>query len=399
MSVGDATGRGDAGGRRRKDVAPLVPTSFSTSRIRDTLPVGMQRVGPLSEIPALLEEHGVAPAEVLARAGLGSHTLADREARIPFAACGRLLQVSAEATGRPDFALLAASRWRLEHIGLVGELMASCATLGQALECFASFQWMNASGGAVFFRRDGDVNTFGYAIYEPGMTVGIEHAYDLVMGIGTQMLRELTGSSRWAPLRVQLARPRPADAEPYRRYFRAPVQFNAGATLLQFPAGSDAMSLKSRNDERRRELLAMTRGRREDVLQKLRRAARLALMFGLSAEELAVSMHMSPRTLNRRVSEQGSTLREILGQVRFEVAQQLLRDTTMPVTEIASSLGYGDTSAFVRAFRRWSNTSPQSWRRAAAPQWHGSRERAGALSAETLLDRSPEAAASRRHDH
>jgi len=110
VSVGDATGRGDAGGRRRKNVAPLVPTSFSTSRIRDTLPVGMQRVGPLSEIPALLEEHGVAPAEVLARAGLGSHTLADREARIPFAACGRLLQVSAEATGRPDFALLAASR-------------------------------------------------------------------------------------------------------------------------------------------------------------------------------------------------------------------------------------------------------------------------------------------------
>jgi AraC-like DNA-binding protein len=58
----------------------------------------------------------------------------------------------------------------------------------------------------------------------------------------------------------------------------------------------------------------------------------------------------------------GTNLREIVGQVRFEASKQLLRDTTLSVAEIGSALGYAEAPAFVRAFQRWSGTSPGSWR-------------------------------------
>jgi AraC-like DNA-binding protein len=71
---------------------------------------------------------------------------------------------------------------------------------------------------------------------------------------------------------------------------------------------------------------------------------------------------MSHRTLNRRLLHAGLNVRDIFGSVRFEVSRQLLRDTSLSIGDIAGALGYSETSPFVRAFRRWSGTTPQSWR-------------------------------------
>jgi len=364
---GGANAHAAAGATRGFDLAALkaAPRGWS---LRQTLAPGVQRVGPLGEIPALLREFGLRPADVLRRAGLAKDALEDREGRIPFADTGRLLALCAEATRREDFGLLLASRWRLEHLGLVGELMVTSQTVAQALESFASVHWINASGGAVFLRRHDDVTTLGYAIYEPGMEVGVHQAYDMVLGVGVQMMRELTGARQWVPKRVQLSRPRPASVEPYRRFFRGPVQFDAQSSLLQYPSRFNSIPLKSRDETRRRSLAALLAGRREEIVPKLHRMVRIALLFGLSADDLADAMFMSHRTLNRRLHAFGANYRDVLQSVRFEASRQLLRDTSLPVADIASALGYAETSPFVRAFRRWSATTPQSWREAAVAE-------------------------------
>lgn len=346
------------------DVATLKSSPAGWS-LRQTLAPGVQRVGPLSEIPALLRECGVRAADVLRRAGLAKDALADREGRIPFIAACRLLARCAEATRRPEFALLLASRWKLEHLGLVGELMASGQTVADALESFASLQWINASGGTVFLRRHDGHTTLGYAIYEPGATEGVHEAYDLVIGVGVRMMRELTGARQWVPERVQLSRPRPANVEPYRRFFQASMEFDAPSSFLQYPSRFNSIPLRSRDETRRRALAAMLAGRREEILPKLHRMVRVALLFGLSADELAGAMFMSHRTLNRRLRAFGANYRDVLQSVRFEASRQLLRDTSLPVADIASALGYAETSPFVRAFRRWSGTTPVAWREAA----------------------------------
>jgi AraC-like DNA-binding protein len=73
-------------------------------------------------------------------------------------------------------------------------------------------------------------------------------------------------------------------------------------------------------------------------------------------------MALSRRTFNRRLAEAGITFKNALDTVRFEVAQQLLRETQLSVTQIAAALGYAEAGPFIRAFRRWSGFSPGSWR-------------------------------------
>lgn len=86
-----------------------------------------------------------------------------------------------------------------------------------------------------------------------------------------------------------------------------------------------------------------------------------------SAVELAGQLALHRRTLNRRLQARGTTYRRILDGVRFELACELLADGTLSVAEISSRLGYAETSAFSRAFRRWSGTSPARWRSTPRP--------------------------------
>ena len=71
---------------------------------------------------------------------------------------------------------------------------------------------------------------------------------------------------------------------------------------------------------------------------------------------------MHRRTLNRRLKAQNYTFHELVNEVRYEIARQLLEDTRMPMSQIAVTLDYSDASAFTRAFRRWSGTTPAAWR-------------------------------------
>jgi len=96
-----------------------------------------------------------------------------------------------------------------------------------------------------------------------------------------------------------------------------------------------------------------------DLVSQLRRALRILLLGGRSSgDEVAQILSMHRRTLNRRLRAQGTTFQEILDEVRFEAARQLLDTTSISLTDIAASLGYTESSAFSRAFQRWSGTTP-----------------------------------------
>ena len=102
---------------------------------------------------------------------------------------------------------------------------------------------------------------------------------------------------------------------------------------------------------------------RNDLVAALRRFVRTALAKGMvSGDEAAKSLHLHRRTLHRRLRTQGTTFQRVLDDVRFEVACKLLADAAHPMSEVAAQLGYAEPSAFGRAFRRWSGTSPLRWR-------------------------------------
>lgn len=335
--------------------------------LQSGLEPGVQRVGPLCELPGLLREHGVRPSMLLKRAGLSAAAFADRDARIGYAVIARLLDACAAATRCSHFGLLLGSRWRLEHVGLPGELAASCATVGEALQAFTSHQWLNSSGGVAYLHRSAGMTSLGYAVFEPGLKVGIDQIHDMVIAVGVRMIRELTGKPGWAPTQVMLSRKKPGDTAPYRRIFGGPVRFDAEFTALHFPTSFEATCVPSADENRRRVLEArLVAAGRESILPRLRRMIRVAMIFGLtSGDDVAAAMALARRTFNRRLSQYGTTYQQVLEAVRVEAAQQLLRETALSIGDIAGALGYTEPSAFVRAFRRWMSTPPGAWRRQA----------------------------------
>jgi AraC-like DNA-binding protein len=106
-----------------------------------------------------------------------------------------------------------------------------------------------------------------------------------------------------------------------------------------------------------------------DVVVQLRRVLRTLLVNGSgSQEQVAQLFSMHRRTLNRRLKACDTTFHALVEESRFDIARHYLEITHLPIVEIASALDYADASAFTRAFRRWSGTTPAAWRAGASRQ-------------------------------
>ncbi len=137
-------------------------------------------------------------------------------------------------TGCPHFGLLVGQRSGLNSLGLPGLLIRHSPDVGAALRSLVTHLYLQDRGAVPTLAVDGKRVGLGYAIYEPG----VENAgqiMDAAAAIGCNVLRGLCGP-RWAPTEVQLAHRRPADMQPYRRFFRAPVRFDAPHNVLVFSA-------------------------------------------------------------------------------------------------------------------------------------------------------------------
>jgi AraC-like DNA-binding protein len=82
--------------------------------------------------------------------------------------------------------------------------------------------------------------------------------------------------------------------------------------------------------------------------------------------EVAGELHMSPRTLRRRLAAEGASYRTLLDEMRAQLAEELLVNGRLTVQEVAQRLGYAETSSFTHAFRRWNGVGPRAHRRACA---------------------------------
>jgi AraC-like DNA-binding protein len=339
-----------------------------------------QYVGSLTEVPALLRALGADPDEVLASAGLTSQSLAKPENRISYAAFGRLFANGAKATGHPLFGLMVGRIYRTESIGILGEVMRNCETLGEALQLLTVHQHVNSGGGIAFMLRRGPVVDLGHAVYYPG-AVGVDQIIDGCLAAGFNFVRELIGAS-WRPTEVFLPHSRPQSSVAYREFFGTEPRFNAEMAAMRFPAYWLDRPVAGASVERKQLALARLEIFQEaGVVMRSYRGLRVLLMSGkCSGDDLAQLLDLHRRTLNRRLREAGTTFQAVLDDVRFEVARQQLLYTDQCMDDVAASLGYSAVAPFMRSFRRWSGTTPGHWRRRATNQdgapatlWDGTR--------------------------
>ncbi|MFN9032045.1 MAG: AraC family transcriptional regulator [Betaproteobacteria bacterium] len=324
-----------------------------------------QRVGPLVGLPQLIEQLGGDAARILQAARLDVANFWSPEQRVPYARFVRALWHAAQQTRCPHFGLLAGGLCNLRNFGPLGDLVRNAPTVRRALGALTVYQHLNSEGGLAFLLGRGEFVDFGYAVYHPS----IDHAaplYDATVTVAMNFMLEMCGPN-WKPYEVLLSRAEPKDLAPYREIFKVTPRFNAEYSALRIRAqdlerpvaGADPR-LFAAMEER------LHAGGPEDFLQSVYRGLRrLMLEDRHSGDDLAQLLSLHRRTLNRRLQAAGTTFQRVLDEMRCEVAQALLANTSMQLDDIAASLGYAGVTPFMRRFKCWSGTTPGQWRRAA----------------------------------
>jgi AraC-like DNA-binding protein len=320
----------------------------------------------------VLRSLGADPVQVFADVRVDLALFDDADRMIAFAARGRLVRHCVSATGCAHFGLLVGQRNTLDDLGLVGLLVKYSPDVGSALRSLVRYFHLRVRGAVVTLAVDGDAASLGYEIVQRHGEAADQIA-DGALAFECNILRTLCGAD-WMPSEVCFAHREPADAGPYRRLFQCPLSFDTARNALVFSASWLERRLPT-DDPALRALLqkqvdALEAEQGADLPAQVRSVLRMALLTRhAGAEQIAALFSMHPRTLARRLEARGTRFQVLVDEVRFEIARRLLlAQSNMDVREVAATLDYADASAFTRAFRRWSGTTPAEWRaeRAAA---------------------------------
>jgi len=328
------------------------------------------RVGPLMSIPAVLQDLGHNPDPVLADAGFKPAQFTDPDIEVPYLAAGRLLARCVAVTGCRHFGLLVGENAGPSSLGVPGFMLRTAPDVGNALRSLVLHLDLHDQGGMPTLQIMGGTTLLGYAIYLSGAEAP-EQICEVSITIACNIMRSLCGKS-WKPSEVLFSTRKPQDLAPYRRFFQAPIRFNAEQCALAFPTRwlehriPSADSLLHRHLEK--EAAERHNLRNADIVDSLRRLLRKSLATRqCTVIDLARQLHMHERTLNRRLQVEGTSFRHELDGIRYEMARQYLAETAMPIARIAAALNYADASAFNRAFKRWTGITPAHWRTRGSP--------------------------------
>jgi AraC-like DNA-binding protein len=303
--------------------------------------------------------------DVLREAGIDIGRIADPDFRVPHRVVLKILSVSVDRTGNAALGLHAGALLEPGDFGPMEYAARSCRDLRTAIECNMRYMRLldDAMDGTLTESGDTAVWKLAYGVIAAHPAIN-----DFAVAASLTLGRRYTGIDG-APIEVRLTHTEATNAAEYERVFRAPVKLGAAENAivirrraLDVPlvqANPDIYRAFAAQAERLLESLprtvGITREVREQVIDRLRRN-------DVDMAAIARDLHMSVATLRRRLAEEGTTHREIVDDVRHGLALRHIEAGTLAVSEIAFLLGFSNVSAFSKAFRRWTGSSPLEFR-------------------------------------
>lgn len=343
---------------------------MATSR----LPARTVPIEVVTTVTHLAESRGWDVADLLQRAGISPLLLTAERARITMDQLVALVQQVWRVTDDEMFGIgrhgIPRGTFRLLCYALLGasDLRSALDRLGGFLRAIPAIPLAvvheDDDGG-----RPGEVTvqlTISPTddVSRLGVVVGLSAASRLI----AWMLR-----SNVTPIRIELPFGPPADPEAYETMLDGPLVFEADRAA--FVIETSWLGAPLMRDERDIEELVATSPRalilppryQLSPRDQVRRLLDSGLVRGdlPSAEEIARRLAISPQTLRRRLSEEGTSVRDLTGEVRRDLAIAALVGSEETVADLAVRLGFSEPSAFVRAFRRWTGNTPGEYRRKA----------------------------------
>jgi len=317
-----------------------------------------------------LETRGIAPAPVFERAGVDSAHLQDAGARLPLSAMTRLWDAAVEASSDPCFGLSAGRHVHPTTFHALGYAWLASRSLREALDRFVRFTRLVSTAMTLRTVAVGAELELVLEAAGGGQPVSLAAA-DASVAAVVMMCRTNYGET-FRPLRVRLQRPPPPCEPQFAAFFAAPIAYGAPDNALVFAAADLDRALPTANAELARAadeviLRYLARFDREDVATQARMKLMDLLPSGrVSARHVADALHLSTRSLQRKLAAHGTSLARLLEDTRRELAGQYVRNSRLSVGEITYLLGFSEPASFTRAFRRWYGVSPSAFRQTPA---------------------------------
>jgi AraC-like DNA-binding protein len=312
-----------------------------------------------------LEELGVRVPAVLRRAGLPQDLFDQTRILVDTEELFALWRAIGEVSKDPAIGLKLGTETKTERFHPMALAALSTENLGAAIAQMARYKKLNAPEEILHQTEEDEWSiqfSWSQAVdVEPQILV--EHCFAWVLAIA----RHGTGTQIF-PMRLELVQPR-SHVKTLQRHFGCPVVCGASRNVMVFRASDAARPFVTRNAE----LLEMLAPQFEqELMQHSGEDSFIDLVKGAvqqrltghrpNVEDVARDLHMSPRTLQRRLQEAGSSFQRVLDEARHRMARYYLGNSVLELNEAAYLLGYEDANSFARAFRGWEGMPPGHWR-------------------------------------
>lgn len=341
----------------REDRGRVDDANMITVSVRSVLPV-------LGRLRVL----GVEVEAVLAAAGTSGGALSSADGRIPHELALAVWREAVRRSGDADFGIHAAEQIRPGAFDVLDYAMRSSATLGEGIDRLVRYHRILHDAAVVRLRVTGERAELTHTL--PGDPGGLpRHVSEFIAAAWIVVSRQATGVD-FAPIEVRFRHPRPKNVAAHRRLFRAPIRFDQAVNGIVLPRQRLATPLIKSDpglcavlDRHVRELVERV-PRATALRDRVQQLAAQTLTTGApSAAAIAERLHMSRRTLQRHLRNDGTSPRELMETLRRDLAIRYLSERRIGIAEVAFLLGFSEASAFHRAFKRWSGTTPASYRR------------------------------------
>lgn len=335
--------------------------------MNDISPESGARAAAIIDFVDVIRELGADPEPMLGHEGLTLGDLLDPERIVPAETVGRLLITGVEATGFAHLgAMLACRRDLRSYLGTLGRLVWSAPDLGSALREFARFISIHISGSHWHLDEDGTLARLRNTFDQIPMRPAIEHNLVLVC----RLIKALTFEP-WSPSLVYMTTPEPAKTSYMRRLFDCPMLFDAPFNGIEFHASDLARPLTSAD----RQLSTILHGfldasgdrgkgkEPDDLVAVVKSLIEKNLHTGVcSIDAVARFLPYSRSTLQRKLSEHGTSYQYLLDDIRQQLACDALVQSNVSIGQLSDALGYANIAAFSRAFKKHFGCSPRMWR-------------------------------------
>ena len=326
---------------------------------------------PMLGLAGLFDEmatQGWQARDLLVGTGLSPESINNSSVRISHHQKVLLFRNAQRLSRDPLLALRAGQRQRLCDFGVYGYALSSSQNFGQAVSL--GIRHIKLAGPVLekTFRVEG-----GVAILEGHEVIALGKLLPLVSEFwfsSMQTLIERILDRPFRAYRLLLPYAAPPHAAEYAKVFHCPVEFEAGVIQWQFyPALLDIPCPNANpiTADLCLQFCERMLGSLDSDEPEFIKTIRLAHLSGqgrfAGADEMASRLHISKRTLHRRLVFLGVTYQDILDDVRRRLADEYLRNTMLSMDEIAERTGFSDTSNFRKAYRKWTGLSPNEYRR------------------------------------